>query len=155
MGEKPKMRCVFFAKFPLLSKIQTISHKLLVIQTSNHHHWNWYAQKPACMGLSSDFEQFFLVKNNVVYFKEQVWLPNRKFYGKIISILTRKMLKMAWYSTYLCFCMCQFHWYRFWDCTFRCFWVMDYMYVLSWKLPIRRLLLEYFATLLKIWHLKK
>ena len=27
-------------------------------------------------GLSSDFEWFFLVKNNFVYFKEQIWLPN-------------------------------------------------------------------------------
>ena len=36
----------FFAKFPLLSKIQTLSHKLLVRQTSNHHHCNWHTQKP-------------------------------------------------------------------------------------------------------------
>ena len=36
-GEKPKMR-VIFAKFPLLSKIQTLSHNLLVRKTSNHHH---------------------------------------------------------------------------------------------------------------------
>ena len=40
-GEKLKMR-IIFAKFPLLSKAQ--------------------------MGLSSDFMQFFLVKNNFVYF---------------------------------------------------------------------------------------
>ena len=33
-----------FAKFPLLSKIQTLSHKLLVRQTSNHHHCNQHAQ---------------------------------------------------------------------------------------------------------------
>ena len=44
-GEKPKMR-VMFAKFPLFSKIQTLSHKLLVRQTSNQHHCNWHAQKP-------------------------------------------------------------------------------------------------------------
>ena len=31
---------VFFAKFPLLSKIQTLSHKLLVRQTFKHHHCN-------------------------------------------------------------------------------------------------------------------
>ena len=37
---------VIFAKFPLLSKIKTLSHKLLVRQTSNHHHCNWHAQKP-------------------------------------------------------------------------------------------------------------
>ena len=41
---------------------------------------------------SSDFEQFFLVKNMVcAFFKEKMWLPNRKCYGeKVNSILTRK-----------------------------------------------------------------
>ena len=53
---------VIFAKLPLLSKINTLSHKLLVRQTSNHHHCNCHAQK-----LSSNFEQFFLVKNNFEY----------------------------------------------------------------------------------------
>ena len=43
----------------------------------------------------------------------------------------------------------------FWGCTFRCFWVMGYMYALSWKLLIIGWLLEYFAALLKILHLKK
>ena len=43
---------VFCAKFPLLHKIQTSSHKLFIRQTSKHHHCNWYAQK--------------LVKNNFV-----------------------------------------------------------------------------------------
>ena len=66
MGEKPKMR-VNFAKFPLLRKIQTLSHKLMVRQTSNHHHCNWHAQNVYAM-ISSDFKQFFLVKNNFVYF---------------------------------------------------------------------------------------
>ena len=47
MGENPQMR-VIFAKFPLLSKIQTLSHKLLVKQTSNHHHCNQHARKPIC-----------------------------------------------------------------------------------------------------------
>ena len=46
IGEKPKMRCFVFAKFPLLSKMQTLSHKLLVRQNSNNHHCNWPAQKP-------------------------------------------------------------------------------------------------------------
>ena len=45
MGQKPKMR-VIFAKFPLLSNLPTLSHKLLVRQTSNHHHFNLHAQKP-------------------------------------------------------------------------------------------------------------
>ena len=51
MGEKPKMK-VIFAKFPLLSKIQTLSHKLLVRLTSYHHHCNWHAQEPK----SKDFQ---------------------------------------------------------------------------------------------------
>ena len=40
-----KNEVVFFAKFQLLSKIQTLSHKLLVRQTSNHHHCHWHAPK--------------------------------------------------------------------------------------------------------------
>ena len=40
-----------FAKFPLLSKIQTLSHKLLVKQTSIYHHCNWHAIKPICSDL--------------------------------------------------------------------------------------------------------
>ena len=39
----PKMR-VIFAKFPLLSKIQTLSCEHLVRQTSNHHHCNCMAK---------------------------------------------------------------------------------------------------------------
>ena len=46
MGEKPKIMW-FFAKFPLLSKIQTLSHKLLVRQTS-YHHCDQHALKPNC-----------------------------------------------------------------------------------------------------------
>ena len=38
---------IIFAKFLLLSKIQTLSHKLLV-KLPNHHHCNWHAQKPSC-----------------------------------------------------------------------------------------------------------
>ena len=53
MGEKPKMS--FFAKFSLLSKIPTLSHKLLVRQTSNHHHCHWNAQKTR----SRDFQVIF------------------------------------------------------------------------------------------------
>ena len=54
---------VIFAKFPLLSKIQTLSHKLLsdkLLTTTIAIGMpkNLYA------GFSSDFEQFFLVKNN-------------------------------------------------------------------------------------------
>ena len=55
---------VSFAKFPLLNKIKTLCHKLLVRQMSNHHHCDWHPKIPI---LSSDFEQFFLVKNNFEY----------------------------------------------------------------------------------------
>ena len=43
-GEKPKMR-VIIVKFPLFSKKQTLSHKLLVRQNSNHHYCNWHSKK--------------------------------------------------------------------------------------------------------------
>ena len=52
---------VIFAKFPLFSKIQTLSHKLLVRKTSNHHHCNWHAQKPICRDL-----QVISSKNNLL-----------------------------------------------------------------------------------------
>ena len=49
-GSRPNEVGFFFCKkFPLLSEIQTLSHKLLVRQTSNHpHHCNQYTQKPLC-----------------------------------------------------------------------------------------------------------
>ena len=57
---------IIFAKFSLVSKIQTLFHKLLVRQISNHHHCNWHDQKTYIQGFSSNFEQFFLVKNNFI-----------------------------------------------------------------------------------------
>ena len=39
---------LFFAKFPILSKIQTLYHKLLIKQTCNHHLCNWHAKKSRC-----------------------------------------------------------------------------------------------------------
>ena len=90
MGEKPKMR-VIFAKFPSLSKIQNLSHKLLVRQTSNHHHCNQHFQKPICRDFqvilsSSSWSKMTLL----CIFKEKICLPNRKWYGKINSVLTRR-----------------------------------------------------------------
>ena len=90
-GERPKMRFIF-AKLPLLNEIQTLSHKLLVRQTSNHHHCDHHAPKTYMQWLSSDFEQFFLVKNIFIY----VFVRNK--YGfqignameEINSVLTRK-----------------------------------------------------------------
>ena len=74
---------VIFAKFPLLSKIQTLPQKLLVRQTSNNHHCNWHSQKPNC----KDFQVILISSSwskmaSFVYFKEQIWLPNRKCHGK-------------------------------------------------------------------------
>ena len=73
---------VLFAKFPLLSKIQTLSHKLLVKQTSNHHHCNWHAQKPICRDVQMISSSSFWLKATLCIFMEQLWLPNRKCYGK-------------------------------------------------------------------------
>ena len=57
-GGEGKNEVLFFvAKFPLLIKIQTLSHKLLVRQTSNHHHCNQHAQKHKCQ----DFQSFSAV----------------------------------------------------------------------------------------------
>ena len=38
----------FLAKFHSLSEMQTLSHKVLVRQTSNCHLCNWHAQKAIC-----------------------------------------------------------------------------------------------------------
>ena len=51
MGKEDQKGVVSFAKFSLLSETQIISNKLLVRQTSNHHHCDQYAQKP----ISGDF----------------------------------------------------------------------------------------------------
>ena len=81
MGERPKMR-VIFMKFPLLRKIQTVSQKLLVRQTSNHCHCNWHAQKPYCRDFQVILSSSSWSKTTLCIFKEQIWLPNRKCYGK-------------------------------------------------------------------------
>ena len=60
------MRCLF-NKFQLLSKIQTSSHKTFG-QTNSNHTSEISMPKNLHAGLSSDFEQFFLVKKKFVYF---------------------------------------------------------------------------------------
>ena len=80
MGEKPKMR-VIFAQFPLFSKIQTLSHKLLVTQTSNHHHCNQHAQKPECR----DFQV--------------ILSPAQKQSVNIYPQQSRQLQQGDWYST--------------------------------------------------------
>ena len=89
-------------------------------------------------------------------FNEQIWLQIGNAMEKNKLYFDQKeMLKMVWYSIHMGFWTCQFQWHRFWGSTFRCFHVTGYMYALSWKLLIIWLLLEYFATLLKILHLEK
>ena len=97
------MRAIF-AKFPLLSKIQTLSHKLLVRQTSNHHYCNQHDQKPICRDFQviSSSSSWSII--TLCIFKEQIWLPNRKFYGKNkLCFDQEEMLQMAQFSTYLSF----------------------------------------------------
>ena len=53
----------YFAKFSLLNKIKNVPHRVLVRHTSNHP-LQLACLKTYMWGLSSDFEQFFLVKNN-------------------------------------------------------------------------------------------
>ena len=60
---------VIFAKFPLLSKIQTLSHKHLVRQTSNHHYCNWHAQQPKCTHFQVILNSSSWSKTFFVYFE--------------------------------------------------------------------------------------
>ena len=53
----------YFHKIPIIQQDTNLSHKLLVRQTSNHHHCDQHAQNHKQV-LSNDFEQFLLVKNN-------------------------------------------------------------------------------------------
>ena len=147
---------VIFEKFQLLSKIQTLSHKLLPRQTPNHHHCNWHAPKPLCKDFKVILSSSSCSKTTCVFLRNKYGFQIGKGLEKNkLYFDQEEMPKMAWYSMYIGFWTWWFQWHRFWDCTFRCFWVMGYMYILSLKLLIIGLLLEYFATLLKILHLKK
>ena len=73
--EGAKIR-VIFAKFPLLSEIQTLSHKLLVRKTSNHHHCNWYAQKHTC-------RDFQVISNSSSWSKTCLCIFRNKYGYKI------------------------------------------------------------------------
>ena len=46
MGEKPKMRAILQNSH--YSARYKLSHKLLVRQTSNNHHWDWHVPNPVC-----------------------------------------------------------------------------------------------------------
>ena len=69
-GEKPKMR-VIIAKFPLLSKIQTLSHKHLVRQTSNNQHCNQHAQKHTCRDFQVILSSSSWSKTTLCIFKKK------------------------------------------------------------------------------------
>ena len=72
----------YFCKIPLLSKIKSLSHKLLVRQTSNNCHCNWHAQKATCRDFQVISSSSSWSKTTLSIFKEQIWLTNRKYYGK-------------------------------------------------------------------------
>ena len=80
----------YFAKHPILCKIQTLSHKMLVRQTSNHHHCNWYAQKPKV----GDFQ---LMLSSSAWSKTTLGIVRNKhsFLKKNLCFDQEEMLKMA------------------------------------------------------------
>ena len=80
-GAKPKLRYLF-AKFPLLSKIQTWSQRMLVRHTSNHNHCDWHVQKPLCQDFQVILNNSSWSKTTLCIVKEQIWLQNMKCYGK-------------------------------------------------------------------------
>ena len=110
----------FFAKFPLSSKIQTLSHKLLVRQTSNHHHCNWHAQTPTCRDIqvilssSSWSKQLCLciLRNKYGYQIGNVMVKDKLCFDQ------EEMLEMAWYSLHTGFWTCKFQWHKFRGCNF-------------------------------------
>ena len=97
---------VFLAKFPLLSKIQTLSEKMLVRQTSNHHHCNWHAKKPLCRDFQVILNSSSWSKTALFIVKKQIWLLNRKCYGKKYSFdslsLNREALSPSFSLNTLC-----------------------------------------------------
>ena len=110
----------YFAKFPLLSKIQTLSYKPLVRQTSNYQHCNWHAQNPTC-------REFQVISSSSSQSKTTLCILRKK-YGfqkgnamekNKICFHQKEMFKMAWNSMHIGFWTCQFQWHRFQDCTFR------------------------------------
>ena len=80
-GAKPKLRYLF-AKFPLLSKIQTWSQRMVVRHTSNHNHCDWHVQKLLCQDFQVILNNSSWSKTTLCIVKEQIWLPNMKCYGK-------------------------------------------------------------------------
>ena len=151
MGEKPKMR-VICAKILLLSKIQIYltnccSGNLLITTIAIGMPKNFNA------GI---FKWFWAVlpgkKTTLCIFKEQIWLPNMKCYGKNKLFWPGRNVQNG-LILHIC---------RFLDRPIPVVQVWDYfqvfpsygLYALSWKhLTIG--FLEYFAAFLKILHLKE
>ena len=77
----------FFCKVPF-SEIQTLSHKLLVRETSNCHHWNWHAQKPNCKNFQVILCSSSWSKITLCILKKQICLPIGNAMEK--NIFTRK-----------------------------------------------------------------
>ena len=75
---------IIFAKSP---KIKTLSHKLLLRQTSNHHQCNWHAQEPICMDFQVISSHSSWSKITLYIFKEQIWFQIANAVEKINSFL--------------------------------------------------------------------
>ena len=81
-----------FPKFLFLSKIQTLSCKLLVTQTSNCHHCNWHAQKPIYRNFQVILCSSSWSKTTLYIFKEQI-LVQISCFKKIVEQLICLSLK--------------------------------------------------------------
>ena len=73
---------VFFLQIPVMIFLYKLYHKLLVRQTSSHHHCDWHTQKPVCRDFQVILSSSSWSKTTLCIFKEHIWLPNRKCYGK-------------------------------------------------------------------------
>ena len=92
MRGEAQNKVFFCAKFPLLSEIQTLFHKLLLRQTSNHQHCDCHAQKLICRDFQVILSSSSWSKTTLCIFKEHIWLPNRKCYKKYEMLLTGSVI---------------------------------------------------------------
>ena len=85
MRGEAQMSCFFFlAKLRFLSEIHTLSHKLLVRQTSSHHHCNWHAQRPTC-------KDFQLILSSSSWPKTTVYFLRNKYSYQIGNAMGKIM----------------------------------------------------------------
>ena len=89
---------IIFAKFPLLCKIQTLCHKLLVRQISNHHYCNWHDQKPICKDFKVILSSSFWSKSTLCIFRKkygfQIVNAIEKMNSVLILSLNREKLSL-------------------------------------------------------------